>query len=83
MLLIAALLVGVQEPAPPPTATERAAARVVCRHEARMGTRFKKHVCHTQSEWDTIATAAQRQAHEMADRPAIPLDNPSGQPSPR
>lgn len=77
-LLIAAMLAAVQEPAPPAPAD-----RIVCKYEARTGTRFKKHICHTRGEWERMAAAAQRDAHEMADRPRIPLDNPSGQPSPR
>lgn len=78
-LLIAAMLAAAQEPAPPPTPAER----VVCKYEARTGTRFKKHICHTRGEWEAMAAAAQRNAHEMADRPRIPLYDPSGAPSPR
>lgn len=72
-LLIAALLAVVQEPPPPP----KPADRIVCRREARTGTRFKSSICHTQAQWDEIAAAAQRNAHEMADRPVIPLTGKS------
>ncbi|MES2443432.1 MAG: hypothetical protein V4574_11425 [Pseudomonadota bacterium] len=72
-LLFAALLIAVQEPAPPPSEAERAAARIVCKRQAKTGTRFKRAICHTRAEWDAIAASAQRNAHEMADRPAIPL----------
>jgi hypothetical protein len=75
LLTIATLLAAAQEPPPPE-------ARLVCRYEERTGTRFKSHVCHTRAGWDAIAAAAQRNVHDMADRPAIPLYNPSAQERP-
>lgn len=74
MLTVAALLIAAQEPprAPKPE------GRIVCRYEARTGTRFKTRVCHSQKELDALSDSAQRKAHEMVDRPIIPLYNPSG-----
>lgn len=73
-LTIAALLVGVQQPPSPPKPEER----IVCRYEARTGTRFKTRICHSQKELDALSESAQRKAHEMVERPIIPLYNPSG-----
>ncbi len=69
MILIAALLAVAQQPPPAPKPGDR----IVCHRQARTGTRFKSSVCHTQAQWEEIAAAAQRNAHEMADRPAVPL----------
>jgi hypothetical protein len=75
ILTIAALLAAAQQPPPEPKAEDR----IVCRYEARTGTRFKTRVCHTRRELDAISESAQRKAHEMIDRPVIPLYNtPSG-----
>lgn len=74
MLTIAAMLAAVQEPPKQPKPEDR----LVCRYDARTGTRFKTRVCHTRGEWDAIAESAQRQAHEMADRPIIPLYDKHG-----
>lgn len=74
VLTIAALLAGAQQPPAPPRPEER----IVCRYEARTGTRFKKRICHSQKELDALSESAQRKAHEMTDRPVIPLYNPSG-----
>lgn len=77
MLLM--LLLLAQDPAPKPSAEEVAANRVVCKYEAKTGTRFKKRICHTRAQWDEIAQSAQRKGHEMIDRPTLPLTGPGPQ----
>ena len=46
-------------------------AKLVCKREAKTGTRFPKKTCHTRAQWDQIAEQNKRDAQEMINRPII------------
>lgn len=54
------------------TATKEAADdRIVCKLQAKTGTRFKSKICRTHLQWEEMRAQNQRDAKEMIDRPVI------------
>ena len=45
--------------------------RVICKSEAKTGTRQKTRICMTRAQWDDIREQNQRDLKEMSDRPVI------------
>jgi hypothetical protein len=45
--------------------------RVICKKEAKTGTRHQTRTCHTKAEWEEIRLQNQRDLKEMVDRPVI------------
>lgn len=56
------------ETSPRPVSADPA-DKIVCKTEARTGTRFPTKTCRSRKEWDAIREAALRDGHEMIDRP--------------
>jgi len=44
---------------------------IVCKYQAKTGSRFKKKDCRTRLQWDQLSVQHQRDAKEMIDRPHI------------
>lgn len=44
---------------------------VICRTEAKTGTRFRSRDCRTRAQWEAQAEQQMRDAKEMIDRPVI------------
>ena len=55
------------------TARDREAQEqeVVCKYQAKTGTRFKHRDCRTRLQWDQLSVQSQRDAKEMIDLPKI------------
>lgn len=45
--------------------------KVVCKSQAKTGTRFKEKDCRTRAQWEELRVQQQRDAEEMINRPKI------------
>jgi hypothetical protein len=45
--------------------------KIVCKYEARAGSRFQERICYTNKEWDRMRNEFIQLAHEMIDSPKI------------
>ena len=67
----------------PVTASEAAQSsdesKLVCKGEAKTGTRFKTRTCHTKAEWEEIRQQHQRDLREVVDAPHICGGGPSAE----
>ena len=55
----------------PPSARERDEAKIVCKTQAKTGTRFRNKDCRTQGQWEELRDQQQLEAKEMLNRPVI------------
>ena len=47
---------------------------MVCKYQARTGTRFRTKTCRTRSNWDEMEEAARLQAQEELNKPTISIE---------
>lgn len=55
------------------TAEAKAEDRMICKEQAQTNSRFRKKICHKQSEWAAIAEENKRSYAEQRDRPVIEI----------
>lgn len=71
IVLIPALLAVAVAGTPVVPVVKKANDRLVCKSEARTGTRFTTRICKTKDEWEAISEQNIRDAHDMINRPVI------------
>jgi uncharacterized membrane protein len=49
--------------------------KLVCREQAKTGSRFTKRECRTAEQWEAMAEQHRRSGKEMIDRPVVPITN--------
>ena len=65
-----ALMLAMQTAASP-EARQADDNRIICKSEAKTGTRQKTRTCYTKAQWDKIREQNQRDVRELIDRPQI------------
>lgn len=74
-LLIAAAAPAASSPDTDAAVTTEAKAedKMICKEQAQTNSRFRKKICHKQSEWAAIAEENKRNYAEQRDRPVIEI----------
>ena len=66
-----ALMLAMQSAASPSEARQADDNKIICKSEAKTGTRNKTRTCYTKAQWDKIREQNQRDVRELIDRPQI------------
>ena len=70
-VLIAPAWAAPSEAIHPPSAREMEENKIVCKAQAKTGTRFKEKDCRTRAQWEELRNQQQLDAREMLNRPVI------------
>lgn len=74
LLFATAAGVSVMAVAPATAPAKDPGERMVCKRDAKTGTRFKKSTCRTKAEWDQIAEQNKRDFQEQQNRPLVSIE---------
>ena len=74
MLALSAIVLSNSAPVAQEPAASKPEEQIICKHQARTGTRFTKKTCRTKAHWEEMAETAKRQAAEDLNKPTINID---------
>lgn len=57
---------------------DKAGDKLICKKEAKTGTRFPTKICHTRAEWDAISEQNKRDFKDALDGPRVDTRRPGG-----